>query len=485
MGNNDSNENPYDFKISGIATGGPDIRVNAINSLNFIVSIEDGDLDPGPLTDVGMVDIGTDRSWAFDINNTGTANLVVTSITSSNPAFEVTDIPSLPETIPPGFDLVFDSDHHVRFTPTVAGEQTTIITILSNDPDGESTFTFALKATGRGPDMSVGGPGFSYLVEIPDGDAATQAADGTSFGGLDIDGESVYHSFRIRNDGNRRLRLLGATITGPHAQDFQLHTEGGDPDADFDRNIQSGDHFDFSIEFDPSAGGTRSAEVRLISDDPYKNPYTFAIDGIGVTETVRPSIVISGPAGTIANGESGTSASSGTDFGSSSTGGQPITRTFHIANASSQKLNLFAISTNHPSFLLTRVPETSVASFGGAEFDITFTPTSAGVADGVVTVLSDDPLNSSYTFAIRATATGRSIPAEITDFDVGSSDITIQSAPGLSYKLTSSANLAAGTWQTLPGYGNIITTGSPQQFSLIGLIDVEAAPRLFIRLEEN
>src|SRR5690606_8658635 len=79
-------------------------------------------------------------SGNFNISNSGTADLVVSSITSDNGVFTVSP-PSL--TLNPGQS----GPVIVTFMPSATGSQSASLTVLSNDPDQPSQ-TVSLSGTG-------------------------------------------------------------------------------------------------------------------------------------------------------------------------------------------------------------------------------------------------------------------------------------------------------------------------------------------------
>ncbi|MEM6297055.1 MAG: choice-of-anchor D domain-containing protein [Bacteroidota bacterium] len=90
-------------------------------------------------TDFGNVPIGTSATLTYTIQNTGTATLVVSMISTDNSSFTVS-----PQSlnIPVGNSALFS----VTFSPVVSGSQTARVTILSNDAD-EGTITFDVEGT--------------------------------------------------------------------------------------------------------------------------------------------------------------------------------------------------------------------------------------------------------------------------------------------------------------------------------------------------
>lgn len=123
------------------------------------------------------------------------------------------------------------------------------------------------------PTMFVVGNG--YL--IADGEQIPVLGDGTDLGSSDVAGGVINQSFQIANDAGSPIYLTGSPIVeiaGPHASDFRVVAEPATP-------IRMGWETDFTIEFNPSAPGLRSASV-LIRHFNSNLPYTFAIQGTGL-----------------------------------------------------------------------------------------------------------------------------------------------------------------------------------------------------------
>src|SRR4029077_1601498 len=94
--------------------------------------------------DFGNVCVGSSATKNPDLNiwNTGNTDLVVNSITSSNPEFALLGV-TFPLVISP--DACFPVS--VKFTPSSAGAKSATLTIASNDPVSPSV---TVMATGTG-----------------------------------------------------------------------------------------------------------------------------------------------------------------------------------------------------------------------------------------------------------------------------------------------------------------------------------------------
>ncbi|MFC4721350.1 PQQ-dependent sugar dehydrogenase [Geojedonia litorea] len=155
--NNDSNENPYNFTISGTAFNPtPEIQV-----IGNGIEIVNGDTTPSTTDDTnfGIVNMGSQLSKTFTINNTGTELLNISDISLSNTLdFSFSGAPySTP--IAGGFSTTFT----IAYSATSIGTQTSTVTII-NDDANEDPYTFTIQGTGAnvtytpvtsGPDWTV------------------------------------------------------------------------------------------------------------------------------------------------------------------------------------------------------------------------------------------------------------------------------------------------------------------------------------------
>ncbi|NNK69924.1 MAG: choice-of-anchor D domain-containing protein [Flavobacteriaceae bacterium] len=145
--NDDADENPYNFDLTGVATT-PQPEIDIQGNGNSIV---DGDITPSTTddTDFGNVDItaGTNVN-TFTIYNTGTLTLNLmgaspyVTISGTHAAdFTVTAIPS--NTIGIGGSTTFD----ITFNPSALGLRTAVVTIGNDDAD-ENPYNFDIQGTG-------------------------------------------------------------------------------------------------------------------------------------------------------------------------------------------------------------------------------------------------------------------------------------------------------------------------------------------------
>jgi len=257
--------------VSSISAPEIDVRGNAI-------SIVDGDNMPDTAdgTDFGSVVAapGNFVSRTFTIANTGSADLNLTGalprvqISGANVSDFTVLVPPA-SSISPGGATTFT----VHFHPDAPGLHTATFSIANDDAD-ENPYEFAVQGTGTGAaEMDVLG----NAVSVVDGDVTPSSADHTDFGSADISTGSVDRVFTIANLGNVSLNLTGSSkvqITGANAADFSVTVQPSSP-------VAASGNTTFTVHFDPSATGLRSATISIANDDADENPYDFVIQGTG------------------------------------------------------------------------------------------------------------------------------------------------------------------------------------------------------------
>ena len=416
MDTNDASEDPFTFEIGGTGISEPDIRVAGITVVGGVripSEINPGDLTPDQnVTQYGEVNPGTVGTRLFRVYNDGDLDLSITSITSSDAAF---NIPGPPRSVRPGQH----TDFVIDFTPPVVGRFDTTITIDSNDPDrSEAPYRFALTGSGRGPEISVyavmtNGLDPDTLIEIPNGFQDIGEEFGTDLGAENVGANTVgrgFSLFQINNTGTTDLDIGSLRFTGSgaaHFDDFGL--------SGASRTIRPGGSQRFSIYFVPTSAGGKLATIEIANNDGDEDPFTFRVFGEGVEE---PSIRVEGPTGdllrpwqAIGDRDEIPSADDGTDFTALPIAGESITRTFRIENDGTQVLTINSIRTDYPDdFAIVDVPRI-VNPGSNATFDVVFDPTNSGFLDATLTVESDawhpndeqgsEPTLGIYTFAIR------------------------------------------------------------------------------------
>ncbi len=368
-----------------------------INIQGNSVDIVDGDTTPDIAddTDFGQVTIGSDIVKTFTIQNTGVSDLNLSGVGFSlgtNSQFSL-DVSSTTSPIPGGNFTTFT----VTFTPTVTGVVSGGLTISSDDPDAESTYTYNIQAEGVAasgdPDINIQG----NSVDIVDGDTTPDLADHTDFGDTSI-GSTLTRTFTIQNTGIGDLSLTGVGFGfGTNAQ-FSIDV------ASTTTPIPGSGSTTFTVTYTPTVAGSASGSILITSDDPdAESTYTYDIVANGVS---APDINIQGNSVDIADGDTTPSTADHTDF-DQVTIGSNLTRTFTIQNTGSDDLVLGSVGlgfgTNAQFSIDVSSTTSPITGASSTTFVVTFTPTVAGAVTGSILITSNDPdAESTYTYSIAA-----------------------------------------------------------------------------------
>lgn len=260
--NNDSNENPFDFALTGLG-GEPEISITGLgNNVPDNASAS----NPGNGTNFGNVAVGSSFTRTFTIRNTGNAALVISSVPLvqifGDAEFTVTTPPA--STIAPGAT----SNFVITFNPTTAGGFLAIVNILNNDSD-EGIYDFVITGNGTvsGREIDLRGND----VSIADEDTTPSTIDLTDFGDCYV-GMPISIPFIIRSVGSNNL-TVSSIVRASGSTDFTTTTMNqiiGPP-----LNLAS-----FVVTFTPTTTGTFTAVIRINNNSnvvPGKNEYNFTV----------------------------------------------------------------------------------------------------------------------------------------------------------------------------------------------------------------
>ncbi|MEH1842755.1 MAG: choice-of-anchor D domain-containing protein, partial [Nostoc sp.] len=252
LSNNDVNESPFDFTISG-KVNAPEIQV-----FDGTVDIVDGSTNP---IDFGEAAFGSSVTKTFTIKNTGKASLNLSNL-------ELPKGFSLVGTLPASLAINNWTNIRVALDTKTPGTYSGSFSLTNNDPD-ESPFDFAISGKVQPvpvPEIQV----LNGTVNIADG--STTPID---FGNVAF-GSTVTKTFTINNTGTATLNLSNLKLP----DGFSL--VGAFPytvAAKDSRNIT------VALNTNTSTPGTYSGSISLTNNDPNESTFDFAISG-----TVKPPL---------------------------------------------------------------------------------------------------------------------------------------------------------------------------------------------------
>jgi hypothetical protein len=286
--------------------------------------------------------VGSTNFTTLYVCNTGTEDLQVGPISSSNPQFSVvTPSSGYPVIISPDFCFPF----RVQFAPTSAGDKTATFTIPSNDP---VTPTNTVLASGKAV-----GPSITAFI-----------ADSGSFGDVCL-GNFKDLNLTINNSGG--CTLIISNITSSSGQ-FLVPLVLNYPIV-----IQPGDSAAVPIRFQPTSLGAKTGTIIIASNDP-NSPNRL----VSVTGNVPPGDI---------------RVTGSTDFGDVCAG-TLAEKAIAICNVGKCDLSVtnVAFVPNCPDFVLVNNPFPAVISHDSCvSVTIRYTPTSCGPKTCNLRIITDDP----------------------------------------------------------------------------------------------
>lgn len=349
---------------------------------------------------------------------TGTVNLAATASSGANVNWYAAST---------GGTSLFTGNNYT--TPSIS--TTTTYYVSASNASCTSNPRIAVLATiNELPEIEISG----NSIEIIDGSTTTSILDDTNFGIADLFLETITKTYTIKNLSGGDLTISNPTISGTHASNFTVTT------LPAITTIAVGGSTTFSITFNPSAIGLRTASVSITNNDSNENPYNFTIQGTGT----NAEIDVRGNSVSIPNGSTSPIITNWTDFGAMDSTTGTISRTFTIFNTGTTNLTISnpTISGLHASDFTVITNPSSLTIGGGANrtFVVRFDPSAIGIREAEITISNNDYDENPYTFSIQGR--GTDVEMDITgnsnsisdgstsisvtlDTDYGSTDITL------------------------------------------------------------
>jgi hypothetical protein len=381
IASDDSNEGTYVINLTGTGTAAPEPEINIKAAAANVAS-------------AGSVDFGSSilgtatAATTFTIENVGTADLTlsgtpVVSISGTDAAdFTIVQTSSSPVA------ASGTTSFTISFNPSATGSRTAAITISNNDSD-ESTYVINLTGTGTTPE-----------INVKAGTSSIASAGSVDFGSSNVGTATSATTFTIENLGTADLTLSGSpavSISGTDAADFTIvQTSVSSP-------VAASGTTSFTISFNPSATGSRTAAISISNSDSDEGTYVINLTGTGIAPEIN-----------VKAGTSSIASAGSVDFGSSNVGTATSATTFTIENLGTADLTLSgspAVSisgTNAADFTIVQTSVTSpVAVSGTTSFTISFNPSAAGSRTAAITIANNDLDEGTY--VINLTGTGNTV----------------------------------------------------------------------------
>ena len=301
---------------------------------------------PGSLA-FGSIAVGTSTTQPLTVTNNGTSNATISGASVSGVGFSFKG-PVLPLVLPPGQSANFN----VSFLASTPGSMQGSLSLSSK----QGTVAISLAGTGVQPSISI-------------------TPSSISFGNVAV-GVTSSQLVTVSNPGNATLDIT--QLSGPGSS-FSL-TGLSAP-----MTLTPGQAAKFSVSFTPSATGSQTSSIALVSNAP-TSPLPLSLSGAGVQ--LQPQISVS--PGSLAFGS--------VNVGSSSK--QSLT----ISNKGNATLSITAANFVGVGFGTVGLSlPMSVAAGGSGTVTVDFAPTTSGNATGTLSLVSNAPTSLT---AIALSGTG-------------------------------------------------------------------------------
>jgi hypothetical protein len=315
-------------------------------------------IPPGGTIPFGATQINTPALADLIITDTGSGAGGVIGITTppAGSPFQVQDIPPLGPTAPYGLEAFGANNLEllVQYTPTAVENDTSQITITYL---GGVTATVIF--TGNGIAST-----FSYTVLIAGTPATTVTPNGTiTFPGANV-GSTSSLILTITNTGSASGTISSVSTSGP----FTLTSPVTLPVT-----LTVGNKFSVPLTFTPTQVGTQTGFLVV-------GNATFTLSGLGLGPNL--TYAYSSSAGTFTVNP----ATGGAVLFSIVAVGQSEAVTFTITNSGSLPATISLIGIANGPFTVPALPAQTLAPGKMLSFPITFTPTVAGLSNGVLMV---------------------------------------------------------------------------------------------------
>ncbi|MCD4824617.1 MAG: choice-of-anchor D domain-containing protein [Phycisphaerae bacterium] len=235
---------------------------------------------------------------------------------------------------------------------------------------------------------------------IADNDTTPSNSDGTNFGSIVQGQAGSTKTFTVCNTGTATLTLgtvsvpVGFTLLEPPAS-----------------SLDAGESDTFTIQLNSTTMGTKSGNVSFSTNDSDESPFNFSITG-GVTEEQLPEIAVDGNGRNIADNDTTSESSDGTDFGSVVQGQTGIERTFTVRNTGDAVLILGSVSLP-TGYALVEGLDNQIAAGGSDTFTVRLESDNVGTKQGEINFATNDPDEHPFNFSITGNVTEVN-PAEAT-----------------------------------------------------------------------
>ncbi len=362
-----------------------------------------------PSVSFGNVLVGSTGVQNLTLTNSGSANLTIAQGTVTGAGFSISGL-TFPLTLPPGQSSTLSA----QCAPTATGSVSGGVSLASNAPNSPSTI--ALNATGVQPQLSVTPPSVSF--------------------GNVLVGSTGVQNLTLTNSGGANLTIAQGSVTGAGFSISGLT---------FPLTLAAGQSSTLSVQFAPTAAGSVSGSISLVSDAP-NSPSTIALSGTGV----QPQLSVTPPSVSFGNAVVGTTN----------------TQTITLANPGTANLTISQATVSGQSFTMTGLNIPLILGAGQTtSFNVAYVPSSAGSVAGSLSLVSDAP-NSPTTLALSGTGVAATLQLTTSPTSLSFGNVTVGSSTQ-TVTLTNSGNSSVSISQVQVSSPDFSTSGLTLPMTLL------------------
>jgi hypothetical protein len=334
--------------VSVLVLGGCSAMVSAPNSAsNGAIQVT-----PANVT-FGNVALGKKTSQSISVVNASKASTTIQQATFSNNQFSLSGM-IMPMTLAPGQAGTFA----VTVNPAAKGNLKGTLTVQGDPNSSPVVLNLSATVVTMQPQISLG-------------------SQAVNFGTVSV-GSTGTSNVSISNTGTTDLTVSVISVTG---------AEFGISGITTPTTISAGQTVSAGLTYRPAAASASTGSLSITSNDPTNPTVAVALTGTGSTK---------------ASGQLSAN-SSNLNLGSVNTGSH-ATQNIILTNTGNAAVNVSSVQVTGTGFAVSGI--TTPASIGASQdatLAVTFTPTTAGSAKGMVTVVSDA---SSTPLSIALSGTG-------------------------------------------------------------------------------
>ena len=331
----------YKPTAAGTLTGSVSIASNASDpsvqiGINATATISTLSATPASVS-FGNVVVGSDTTQTIRLQNIGTSQVTVSSITSSVSSIAISGV-TLPVKLAPGTSATLTA----AYKPTAAGSVTGKITVTSN-------------AVGSPTIVALSGTG----TTAPKAAALTATPNSIAFGSVAVGSEAT-QTIHLENTGGESAAISKMTISGTGVSVSGMTAP---------MTLAAGQTANLTVTYKPAAAGTLTGSVSIASNasDPTIQ--------IGLNATATLSTLAATPASV--------------SFGNVVVGSD-TTQTIRLQNIGTSQVTISSITPSVSSIVISGVTTpVTLAPGTSATLTAAYKPTAAGSVTGKITVTSN------------------------------------------------------------------------------------------------